>query len=349
MTTPLHSSSAAWWLIALAFLAACALTAGVRRYALNSNLLDQPNERSSHVQPTPRGGGVAIVAAFLAGTAALAFMSAVSWRLAAAVLAGGLVVAWLGFADDRRPLPARVRFGGHLAAAVWVTWLLGPLPALPVAGGELPLSLFGPVLAVVFLSWSINLFNFMDGIDGIAGIEAITVCAGGALLWAMTGPSQHWVLPLLLCACSAGFVLWNFPRARIFMGDAGSGFLGLMIGAFALWAGTERPILFWSWLILYGCFVVDATTTLIRRVTRGEKFHVAHRSHAYQYAARCFGSHQPVTLAIASINVIWLLPVAALVAFGHLEGVLGVLIAYSPLVLLAYHFKAGDRLGQEAA
>jgi Fuc2NAc and GlcNAc transferase len=346
MTTPLHSSSAAWWLIALAFLAACALTAGVRRYALNSNLLDQPNERSSHVQPTPRGGGVAIVAAFLAGTAALAFMSAVSWRLAAAVLAGGLVVAWLGFADDRRPLPARVRFGGHLAAAVWVTWLLGPLPALPIAGGELPLSLFGPVLAVVFLSWSINLFNFMDGIDGIASIEAMGVALGGAFVWWLRQPGGDWLVAVLFAACVGGFLFWNFPPARIFMGDAGSGFLGLIVALLALWSSSGSPDLIWAWLILSGCFMVDATTTLLRRVHSGERFYEAHRNHAYQYAARRHGSHKVVTLAVLVINSVWLLPWAVAVAMRWVDGALAALLAFAPLVWLAWHYKAGDRAGQ---
>jgi Fuc2NAc and GlcNAc transferase len=331
----------------LSFLLAWTLTAAVRNYAVRSNLMDHPNERSSHVRPTPRGGGMAIVGACLASVIFVASLGGVSWPMAAAICGGGAVVAVVGFADDCSPLGARTRFAGHLLAACWVAWWLGPLPALPALGLLVPLGVVGPVLAVLFIAWSINLFNFMDGIDGIASVESVTVGVCGALLWALTSSSSSWLVAALLACSTAGFLIWNFPPARIFMGDAGSGFLGLMVAALALWAGAESPVLFWSWLILYGSFVVDATITLIRRVRRGEKFHVAHRSHAYQYASRRFGSHLPVTLAIGAINLFWLLPIAAMVAFGHLDGLVGVVVAYTPLIVLAFHFKAGDRKAQE--
>lgn len=334
--------------LVLALALSIVLTSAVRRYALRTNILDLPNERSAHVVPVPRGGGVAIVASFLGCAAGLVLLRMAPLPLTAALLVAGALIAILGFADDRTPLPARYRFAGHLIAGSILVAVLGNLPSLPALGHHLSLGAAAPFLAVLLVCWSINLFNFMDGIDGIAGVEAVTVCGGAAMLWALSGSSGHWVLPVLLSACCLGFLFWNFPPARIFMGDAGSGFLGLMIAAFALWAGSERPVLFWSWMILYGCFMVDATTTLIRRVRRGEKFHVAHRSHAYQYAARRCGSHRTVTLAVGAINVLWLLPIAAFVAFGHLDGVLGMLVAYVPLVLLAYHFKAGDRRAQEA-
>ncbi len=324
------------------------LTAAVRNYAVRSNLMDHPNERSSHVTPTPRGGGVAIVGAFLTSIVVVAWLGGVEWPIAVALGGGGTVVAVVGFADDRSPLSARTRFAGHLLAACWVAWYLSPLPALPALGMHLPLGLAGSVFAALLMAWSINLFNFMDGIDGIASMEAVTVGISGALLWALTSASSNWLVAALLACSTAGFLIWNFPPARIFMGDAGSGFLGLMIASLALWAGTEHPVLFWAWLILYGCFMVDATTTLIRRVQRGEKFHVAHRSHAYQFASRRFGSHLPVTLAVGAINLLWLLPIAALVAFGHLDGLFGLVIAYTPLIALAFHFKAGDRQSQEA-
>jgi Fuc2NAc and GlcNAc transferase len=335
------------FLISLAGIASWLLTRWVRQYALAQNILDVPNARSSHQTPTPRGGGVAIVAAFLCGAGLLSSFGVVSWQLAAAVLGAGALVAALGFADDRRPLPARYRFGGHMAAAAWVTWLLGTLPPLTVLGQSVQLGLAGPVLSVLLIAWSINLFNFMDGIDGIAGIEAVTVCLGGGLLWAVVGASGQAWLAFLLAGSAAGFLLWNFPPARIFMGDAGSGFLGLLIAVMALWSGSEQPVLFWSWMILYGCFFVDASVTLVRRVRRGDKFYEAHRSHAYQYASRRLGGHRPVSLAVGAINLVWLLPVAALVASGHLDGLVGLVIAWTPLVVLAFRFKAGDRKGQE--
>jgi len=182
----------------------------------------------------------------------------------------------------------------------------------------------------------------MDGIDGIASVEAISVCLGGYLLYMLTGQFALATLPLVLGVSVAGFLCWNFPPARIFMGDAGSGFLGIALGTLSLQAGWVAPELFWSWLILLGVFVCDATFTLIRRLMRGDKVYEAHRSHAYQYASRQFGRHLPVTVAVGAINLFWLLPVALLVGTQRLDGLLGVLIAYLPLVALAAKFHAGE-------
>jgi Fuc2NAc and GlcNAc transferase len=322
------------------------LTAWARRHALGSELIDRPNERSSHSVPTPRGGGIAIVASFLLLTGGLGTAGQIEPALAIAIVGAGLLVAGLGYADDRKPLPARWRFLGHAAAAAWVIGWMGPVPPMPLLGVVVDLGWSGPALCMLFLVWMINLFNFMDGIDGIASVEAITVCLGGALLWWLAGQGTGASLALLFGACVAGFLVWNFPPARIFMGDTGSGFLGLVVALLAMWCGQATPALFWSWFILLGCFMVDATTTLIRRVSRGEKFHEAHRSHAYQYASRVHRSHKVVSLAVGAINLVWLLPIALLVALRMLDGVVGTLIAYAPLVWLAFHYKAGDRASQ---
>jgi Fuc2NAc and GlcNAc transferase len=124
-----------------------------------------------------------------------------------------------------------------------------------------------------YLVWLLNLYNFMDGIDGLACIEAITVCLGGALVYVLAVPrGEGWMVPVLLLSAVTGFLVWNFPRARIFMGDAGSGFLGLSIGVLSIQNSWAAPELFWSWVILLGTFIVDATVTLIRRIMRGRIF-----------------------------------------------------------------------------
>jgi len=324
------------------------LTSAVRRYALHTNLLDQPNDRSSHAVPTPRGGGVAIVASFMLLLLAMSLLGLIEQRLMIAALGAGAVVALLGFLDDRASLPARVRFAGHALAAAWAVGWMNSIPSVPIFGHSVDLGWAGPALCGLFIVWMINLFNFMDGIDGIASVEAITTALGGALLWWLAGSGTGWVAAVAFAGCVAGFLAWNWPPAKIFMGDAGSGFLGLMVALLALWCGQSAPLLFWSWFILVGCFMVDATTTLVRRVMRGEKFFEAHRAHAYQYASRRAGRHLPVTLACGAINLLWLLPIAALVALGRLDGVVGVVLAYAPLVWLAFRFKAGDRVAQAA-
>ena len=326
---------------------ALVLTAAVRRYALARSLVDRPNERSSHQVPTPRGGGVAIVIAFSLGLLWLWATGSVSPRATIALLGAGIWVALIGFLDDHGHIPARWRLVAHFIGAAWALLWLGGFPLLNVFGAQFSLGWIGHVAGALFLVWLLNLYNFMDGIDAIAGIEAVTVALGGAVLWWLVTGSNNAFVPALLAAASAGFLAWNLPPARIFMGDVGSGFLGVVLAIFAVWSAQENPQLFWSWTILLGVFVVDATVTLVRRVMRGEPFYEAHRSHAYQYASRRFGQHRIVSLAVGAINLAWLLPVAALVALGRLDGVTGTLVAYAPLVWLVFRYKAGAKELQE--
>lgn len=322
----------AWW-----------LTGRFLRYALARDFLDIPNVRSSHAVATPRGGGVAIVLATLIALPVLGTMGALTWRQAIGLFGGGSVVALLGFRDDQSHIAPRWRLLGHFAAAVWVLVCLGGLPPLPIFGLVLEMGWFGHGLSALYLVWLLNLTNFMDGIDGIAGVEAITASFGGALLYVITVPgSPWWLVPIVLASATQGFLLWNWPPAKIFMGDTGSGFLGLMLAALSLQAGWVEPNLFWGWVILLGAFVVDATVTLLRRMARRDRFYEAHRSHAYQHAAQRWAAHRPVTLAFGLINLCWLLPVALLVAVGSLDGLLGVLIAYAPLLAAALWLRAGE-------
>ncbi|WP_060481590.1 glycosyltransferase family 4 protein [Pseudomonas sp. NBRC 111119] len=331
------------WLIVIAGLAAWLMTGALRRYALARSLLDVPNARSSHTLPTPRGGGLAFVVAFLVGALGLALWGAVDPSALVAVLGAGGLVAVIGFMDDHGHIAARWRLLGHFAAAAWGLAWMGGMPPIDIFGWPVHALWLSVPLGLLYLVWLLNLYNFMDGIDGIASIEAICVCLGGTLLfWLVGTPGAAW-LPLLLAATVAGFLMWNFPPARIFMGDAGSGFLGMALGLLALLAGWVNPLLFWGWLILLGVFVVDATFTLGRRLLRGEKVYEAHRSHAYQYASRRHGSHRPVSLTVAAINLGWLLPVAVVVVVFKLDGAWGTLVAYAPLILLAIAYHAGEK------
>ncbi|SFI78295.1 Fuc2NAc and GlcNAc transferase [Pseudomonas argentinensis] len=320
----------------------CLLTWLLRRYALASSLMDIPNERSSHSVPTPRGGGMAIVVCFILAVLGLALLGQVDSAIAFALCGAGGLVAVIGFLDDHGHIAARWRLLGHFAAAGWALFWLGGLPAISLFGTLVDLGWFGHLLAAIYLVWLLNLYNFMDGIDGIASVEAICVCIGGALLYAWLGDTHGALLTVLaLAAAMLGFLIWNFPPARIFMGDAGSGFLGITLGVLSLQAAAASPELLWAWLILLGVFIVDATYTLLRRLLRGDRVYEAHRSHAYQYASRHYGRHLPVTMAVTAINLLWLLPIALWVGFGGVDGAIGLLIAYLPLVFLAARFKAG--------
>ena len=177
----------------------------------------------------------------------------------------------------------------------------------------------------------------MDGIDGIAGVEAICVAGGGALIIRLNnGDAAQSFWLMTLAAATLGFLFWNWPPAKIFMGDACSGFLGFILGIFALVTSATAGINLWSWLILLGIFLTDATITLIRRILRKEKFYKAHRSHGYQILSRRFNSHLKVTLYCLFINIFWLFPLASLASFHSEWGAVCALIAFSPLVTLAF-------------
>lgn len=330
-----------WMYLILAGGVSLLLTAALRRYALSKSLIDIPNARSSHTVPTPRGGGVAIVLSFLLLLPVLPALSLLSWSFTWALIGAGAGIAVLGFLDDHGHIPARWRLLGHFAASAWALLWLGGLPPVTLLGMSFDLGYPGYFAAAVYLVWLLNLYNFMDGIDGLASVQAISVCLGVSLIYALAGFSSLAWAPLLLAFAVAGFLYWNFPPAKIFMGDAGSGFLGIALGVLSLQAAWEAPSLLWVWVILLGVFVVDATVTLMRRLVRGEKIYEAHRSHAYQYASRKAGRHLPVTLMVVVLNVCWLLPVALCVALLGMDGFLGVIIAYVPLVVLAWKFNAG--------
>ena len=246
------------------------------------------------------------------------------------------VLALVGFADDNRPLSPVTRLAVHCGAALWALLCLGGLPPLSIAGRSIAFGWPGYVLGTLGIVWSLNLFNFMDGIDGIAASEAAFVAlAGAALTLLAAGPPEVGFTGLVLAAACGGFLLWNWPPAKIFLGDVGSGYLGYVIVVLALVAARDHPAALWTWLILGGAFFVDATVTLVRRSLRRERLHQAHRTHAYQWLAQRWGSHLRVTLAVIIVDVLWLLPCAILSVLRPALAAVTTLVALAPLVVLA--------------
>lgn len=300
----------------------------IARHAAALGLVHAPSGRSLHNSATPHGGGLGMVVAFLCAVS-FAPASALPITLYDVLLLGGGAVAALGLWDDITPLPAEFRLGvqallvaGTVASigrsSDWSAWLWW-------------------ALAWLALLWWLNLFNFMDGIDGLAALEALFIAlATIALLhWRSTEATAAATAPALaLCYCllgcsTAGFLVANWSPATIFMGDVGSTFLGFTLGALALAGSAWLDLPPALWLILGGVFWVDGTSTLLRRIHRGEGWRRAHRDHAYQRfasllarrgearglpatAARA-GAHRRVCLAVSLINGLWLLPWSALV------------------------------------
>ncbi|MEK8079567.1 MraY family glycosyltransferase [Pseudomonas sp. XK-1] len=334
----------ALFLLVGAFSLSFLLTMTYRRFALRFALFDVPNARSSHSVSTPRGGGVAIALTVLV-VGPLWFWSSgdaipAEWQ---AVLVAGAWFAFIGWLDDLGVFFSTLpRLGAQFFGAFLALSMLSGVPPIMFGGIPLGTGWLGVVVGLLYMVWMINLYNFMDGINGLASLEAVTVCVGLLIISSVS----HWEQGLsfmlaVLASASAGFALWNFPKSRIFMGDSGSYFLGGTLATLLLAGSWVNLDWLWCGLIMLGVFITDATLTLARRLARGERLYQAHREHAYQHAARAFGKHAPVTLAVCVINVVWLLPMALLLAIGVLSAHMAIIIAYAPLLLLALYLQAG--------
>lgn len=289
------------WVISVAVVAAMSfvLTRILIPVLQSRSLIDIPNERSSHVAPTPRGGGWAIVIPVLGVmiyNTTTGGWTNVGWP----VISGVLLLALVSWIDDVRTLGVRSRLFAQFASVTLV------LVLSPITGFD-TLSIFLNYALIVFLVlawvWFINLYNFMDGIDGITGVQTITVCIGIAAVYMTSGgPDMDEVaLPLTLVAATAGFLCWNWSPARIFLGDVGSVFLGYLVGWLLLQLALSGQ---WAAaIILPMYYLADATITLCRRIIRGEKFWKAHREHFYQRAHQAGLSHANVSLRILIGNI----------------------------------------------
>ena len=310
-----------------------ALCGGYLVLARRWQILDRPNARSSHQRPTPHGGGAPLLLAFSVGLLLAAWWHG-PWHSAYVTLAvAALFLMLLGVIDDLRGLSVRLRFAIYgviclLVAATLLAPVLGPLFTQDALYGSLLLL----VVAIAML-WSLNLYNFMDGIDGIAATQCIVACSSAALLsWFAGGNLSYALFCLLLAASHLGFLLWNWPAARLFMGDAGSIPTGFLLAGLALLGAVQGQLNPLCWVVLLSAFITDASGTLLWRVVSGQPFTQPHRLHAYQRLSRYWGSHQAVDMLLLALNALWLFPLAWAVQIWPNYGILLVILAYLPLL-----------------
>lgn len=284
-------------------------------------ILDRPNERSSHAIPTPRGGGIAVTLCVLAGWGVLWFLSSKIWpgEMSTALLsamAGAVLLAAISFADDILTLKARSRFAVQIIAVAIGLWFLPQHQG--VFSDWLPVWVDLALTGLIWL-WFLNLFNFMDGIDGISGVETLSISIGVILLGLTGLAAPALVLPALVITASIlGFLKWNWSPARIFLGDVGSipigyllGWLLIMIAGGAKTGGAVWTAVF----ILPLYYVVDASIILIKRTIRRENIFEAHRQHFYQQAVIKGHGHAKVCLAIALCNVVLIVTAVYVTSF----------------------------------
>lgn len=314
------------------------LTKVILKLALLKNLLDHPNDRSSHQSPTPRLGGVAFVIVINLFFIKLLVFDALPFNIALAMTLPSSILAAVGLLDDIYKLSNKLRLGLQIISVAIVLALLKPFNLT-----EAPLT---TMLCVGFficfiMVWIINLFNFMDGIDGIAGMEFVFLIVSLSLLIGFKPAYEEWRLILAFTAIPVlGFLIMNWAPAKIFMGDAGSTYLGLIIGIFCLIA-IRSGVPLWSCIILLGTFLCDATWTLLTRILTKQKWFAPHRSHTYQKLACRYASHSKVTLLFLGINILWLLPLALIANHNPSYALPLALTAYTPLLIICYNAKAG--------
>lgn len=325
------------------------------RLAPTLGLVQKPTNRCSHIQPTPRGGGLSFVVISLLATTVCLWNEVSSGSLLTVLLCGGALIAAIGFCDDLYQLSIKKRLGAQILIIAASVYTLLPAPAIELWGIRLQSDVICWGITALALVWWLNLFNFMDGIDGLAGMEAtcILTTAGGLMYYQQGAASSLVLFPMLILTASlAGFILVNWAPAKIFMGDVGSTFLGYTLGMLAATTVYSGALNLWVWLILPGVFWVDATFTLLRRMLRGDRWYQAHQSHAYQRVSRYLvepegknltrkAAHRRVTLAALALNVCWLLPLATMALFWPAWGLPLVMLAWAPLVALAAYYGAG--------
>jgi len=296
-----------WLLLAGAAVVSAGLTAPVRHWLLTKRLLDLPEARRSHASPTPRGGGLALVITLT--LACLAWPGALSgWRQAMFAV---LVMAGIGWLEDRHSLPPRLRFSGQMLVAIGLLAAVGGLRGIAVFGVPLDLPWLWTTLGVVGVVWLINLYNFMDGSDGMAAGQGLWAGLVIAFLFELRGEPMLAAFALAMAGAWGGFLFWNRPPAGIFMGDVGSLALGAGVAACAVLGAATGSVSIWVSFMISSLFVVDATATLIARVVRGERWYTPHRQHAYQRLLDLGWGHGQVLGLYLTINVIVVLPVIA--------------------------------------
>jgi len=298
------------------------------RFARRYHWLDHPGHRSSHTRATPSSGGAGVMLALMLSVA-VAAGSGVNWAAAYWLLLGlALVLMLAGMVDDRHNLPAMGRLGVYGLCCIVLIWVLDLHLAIPAMSAWIIVPLL-----VLGLLWFLNLYNFMDGIDGLAALQCFLAAASAALLAFLAGAPLFSLFCLLLALSQLGFLYWNWPPARLFMGDSGSIPSGFLLGGLALYGASAGALPLGCWLVLLAGFITDASWTLVERLLRGVSVTEAHREHAYQRLSRHWGSHAAVDFLLLALNALWLFPLAWAIGQWSEFQVLLVILAYVPLLL----------------
>jgi Fuc2NAc and GlcNAc transferase len=339
------------------FILSLSMTFLVRKFSETFGLIDTPNSRSSHSIPIATGGGIAIVISFFCAISYLWMTNAVSMIYYIAFIGTCFPIAIISLIDDYKTVANRWKFLVQLIACTWAVLLLQvDSEALNIFQKRIILgeyeksldqfsdhSIMVHFISIIMLAWLLNLYNFMDGIDGLAASEGIFSCLGAFFIVLSTNNTTIPILLMCLMFSILGFIIINWPPAKIFMGDVGSVFIGSALGIFILVTANANVMTIWSWLILLAVFFTDASFTLARRVLRRDKWYRPHRTHAFQLAAIQYNSHKVVTLGVIVINIFWLFPLAYFASKYEVYRIIISILAYFPILLIVWYFNAGKK------
>ncbi|MFW3372436.1 MraY family glycosyltransferase [Aliarcobacter butzleri] len=271
------------------------LTYFIKNYMIKKSLVASVNERSSHTVPTPHGGGIAIAITWFIGLFYLYFIGQIEENLFYALLFGA-VISIVSFFDDIYELSPKLRLIIQAIVAIGGLYFLGGFETLTFGIFDIQNPIFTNIFAFFMIIWFINLYNFLDGINGYAGSESLFLAVAGFILFG----GNHF---LVLAVAVLGFLYWNWNKAKIFMGDVGSTLLGYNVAIFTIYYANQEPTNFWIWIILFGVYWFDATLTLIRRKLNKERLSQAHKKHAYQRLTQAGWSHYKVTNYSIGLNI----------------------------------------------
>ncbi|WP_323591287.1 MraY family glycosyltransferase [Aliarcobacter butzleri] len=272
------------------------LTYFIKNYMIKKSLVASVNERSSHTVPTPHGGGIAIAITWFIGLFYLYFIGQIEENLFYALLFGA-VISIVSFFDDIYELSPKLRLIIQAIVAIGGLYFLGGFETLTFGIFDIQNPIFTNIFAFFMIIWFINLYNFLDGINGYAGSEALFLAVAGFILFG----GNHF---LVLAVAVLGFLYWNWNKAKIFMGDVGSTLLGYNVAIFTIYYANQEPTNFWIWIILFSVYWFDATLTLIRRKLNKERLSQAHKKHAYQRLTQADWSHYKVTNYSIGLNIL---------------------------------------------
>jgi glycosyltransferase WbpL len=286
------------------------ITSYVRNYSLRNNVVDRPNERSSHFIPTPTGGGLAISLSILLSIFILSGLSSDAVSLSIALGSGVFLIGIIGWFDIHKEVPVLIRAVLYLVTSVWAVWLLGGVNPFSIGGFNITSYWVSSFISVFWIAWLVNLYNFMDGTDGLAGVQALSTALFGALFFISSGHILASIICVTIVSSISGFLVWNWAPAKIFMGDVGSCSLGFTFAVLAVYGQITSSVSLEVWLILLSIFIADASFTLIKRMFTGETWYRAHNTHAYQRLVQMGLSHGKLALYVLIINILILGPIA---------------------------------------